>query len=149
MRWRLVALCSLLCISAQTGAQLGRDYDREYNRERNRDDGYKPNYQQGYGLNRNSPSTFRPLGSDKDDRFPNRNVLQETNRSPNSDLSGTSFYDSNRYGYNYNPYSNFIDGVDESLFCPEHWITFRQTCYRFIKSPKRSWYESKRICEAY
>lgn len=155
MRWRLVAFCSFVFIynNAQTGAQISRDY--EYNRERNRDDGgYKPNYQPGYGINRFTPSTLRPLGGlNEDTRFPNnrydsdRNTI-DSNRNPN-DLSSTSFYDSNRYGYNYNPFSNFIDGVDEAYFCPEHWITYRQSCYRFIKSPKRSWYEAKRICEAY
>lgn len=160
MRWRLVALCSLVYV-ALTGAQVGRDYDRDrdfsrdrdFNRDRSRDDaGYKPNYQPGYGINRFGPSTIRPLGAQEDTRFPNRydsdRNLLDPNRNLNNDLSQTSFYDSNRYGYN-NPYSNFIDGVDESFFCPEHWITYRQACYRFIKSPKRSWYEAKRICEAY
>ncbi|XP_063704991.1 contactin-like [Culicoides brevitarsis] len=148
MAWRLVALCALLCIY-NSGAQ--RDYDRDYGsereRNRNRDDGgYKPNYQPGYGINNrfNVPSTLRPL-SGSTDRFPSR----FDNSEPNRDLSGASFYDTSRYGHNYNSYSNFIDGVDESFFCPEHWITYRQSCYRFIKSPKRSWWEAKRICEAY
>lgn len=39
--------------------------------------------------------------------------------------------------------------TDEDNFCPEHWISFRQTCYRFIRSPKRNWAEAKKICKAY
>lgn len=42
-----------------------------------------------------------------------------------------------------------VDGIDENSFCPEFWIAFRQTCYRFIKSPKRNWYDAKKICQAY
>lgn len=38
---------------------------------------------------------------------------------------------------------------DEQNFCPEHWISFHQTCYRFIRSPKRNWMEAKKICKAY
>lgn len=46
--------------------------------------------------------------------------------------------------------SNSIDSsMDESAFCPEHWISHRQTCYRFIKSPKRNWNDAKKICKAY
>lgn len=38
---------------------------------------------------------------------------------------------------------------DEENFCPEHWVSFRQSCYRFIRSPKRNWAEAKKICKAY
>ncbi|XP_017081684.1 contactin [Drosophila eugracilis] len=38
---------------------------------------------------------------------------------------------------------------NEDNFCPEHWVSFRQTCYRFIRSPKRNWAEAKKICKAY
>lgn len=39
--------------------------------------------------------------------------------------------------------------TDEDNFCPEHWVSYRQTCYRFIRSPKRNWAEAKKICKAY
>jgi len=39
--------------------------------------------------------------------------------------------------------------TDEDNFCPEHWVSFRQTCYRFIRSPKRNWAEAKKICKAH
>lgn len=42
-----------------------------------------------------------------------------------------------------------VDGIDENSFCPEFWIAYRSSCYRFIKSPKRNWYDAKKICQAY
>lgn len=39
--------------------------------------------------------------------------------------------------------------TDEDNFCPEHWVSYRQSCYRFIRSPKRNWAEAKKICKAY
>lgn len=45
---------------------------------------------------------------------------------------------------------NYLDDyADELNYCPEHWVSFRQTCYRFIRSPKRNWNEAKKICKAY
>jgi hypothetical protein len=69
----------------------------------------------------------------------------------------SSFYDnSNRYSYNRNPnYNNYNygglniwDDFDPNHMCPEHWIAYRQSCLRFIKSPRRTWYEAKKICQA-
>lgn len=42
-----------------------------------------------------------------------------------------------------------LDGIDENSLCPEFWIAYRGVCYRFIKSPKRNWYDAKKICQAY
>lgn len=42
-----------------------------------------------------------------------------------------------------------IPGFDENSMCPEHWFAFRQTCYRFVKSPKKQWIDAKRLCKAY
>lgn len=42
-----------------------------------------------------------------------------------------------------------MDGIDENSFCPEFWIAYRSSCLRFIKSPKRNWYDAKKICQAY
>ena len=33
--------------------------------------------------------------------------------------------------------------------CPQHWIKFQESCYRFIKSPIRNRQEARRNCEAY
>lgn len=66
-----------------------------------------------------------------------------TNYDPfNRNAGGTTGYTSTGIGYT-DTYS------DEFNFCPEHWLSFRQTCYRFIRSPKRSWMEAKKICKAY
>lgn len=72
---------------------------------------------------------------------------------------GTSdFYDQNpqlneNRNYNYNLYGNSLfdglDGMDANSYCPEYWLAHRQTCYRFIKSPRRNWYDAKKICRAY
>lgn len=61
---------------------------------------------------------------------------------------------SNFYQYRYTPFGSAVnglnlDGVDENNFCPEYWMSYRSSCYRFIKSPKRSWDEARKICVAY
>ncbi|XP_017779518.1 PREDICTED: contactin-like [Nicrophorus vespilloides] len=33
--------------------------------------------------------------------------------------------------------------------CPQHWIKYRQSCYKFIKSPLRPYTEARRICQTY
>uniref|UniRef100_A0A1A9W5Q7 Contactin n=1 Tax=Glossina brevipalpis TaxID=37001 RepID=A0A1A9W5Q7_9MUSC len=75
-------------------------------------------------------------------------------------------YDSNVLGsgnQNYSPFNTnvgsggitsiglgYVDNyINEDNFCPEYWITFRQTCYRFVRSPKRNWLDAKKICTAY
>ncbi|XP_037885201.1 contactin [Glossina fuscipes] len=75
-------------------------------------------------------------------------------------------YDSNVLGggnQNYDPFNRnpgsgsitsiglgYVDNyINEDNFCPEYWITFRQTCYRFVRSPKRNWLDAKKICTAY
>jgi Immunoglobulin I-set domain/Immunoglobulin domain len=82
-----------------------------------------------------------------------RNILNPS-RNPGDQ---SNFYDnSNRYSYNRNPaYSTFnygqygiLDDIDPNLMCPEHWIAYRQSCLRFVQSPKRTWYEAKKICIA-
>ncbi|KAL1110582.1 hypothetical protein AAG570_008110 [Ranatra chinensis] len=35
------------------------------------------------------------------------------------------------------------------LKCPEHWVQFQSSCYRFIKSPLKSRNEARRNCQAY
>lgn len=149
MYWKLLLL-TLLCV---VQAQIGRDYTgtggaNDYN-NRNRDGGYQPNYQQGYGIQQNQNrfgiSTLRPSYAGSDDNVDNRIGSRDDYGGVGG---GGSFYDTNRYGF-YNSYSNQVDGIEESLFCPEHWTVYKQTCYRFIKSPRRTWLEGQRICEAY
>lgn len=49
------------------------------------------------------------------------------------------------YDYNVNDINNNI--FFEQLKCPEHWVQFKQSCYRFIKSPLRPYIEARRICQ--
>lgn len=35
----------------------------------------------------------------------------------------------------------------ESLRCPDYWVQFENSCYRFVKSPLRSYNDSRRICQ--
>lgn len=63
-------------------------------------------------------------------------------------------YDPFNRNLNANTFSSvgkgYIDTYSDELnYCPEHWISFRQTCFRFIRSPKRNWNEAKKICKAY
>ncbi|XP_022915290.2 contactin isoform X1 [Onthophagus taurus] len=37
----------------------------------------------------------------------------------------------------------------DTLRCPDHWIQYQQSCYRFIKSPLRGYNESRHICRAF
>lgn len=84
--------------------------------------------------------------------------------SAGNDISGNSFYSNPNNALNpgrntlentvdYNAGFGFglngLEGLNKNSFCPEFWIANRQTCYRFIKSPKRNWYEAKKICQAY
>ncbi|KAG8237908.1 hypothetical protein J437_LFUL017780 [Ladona fulva] len=35
------------------------------------------------------------------------------------------------------------------LQCPEHWVQFQSSCYRFIKSPLRARNDARKNCQAY
>lgn len=83
--------------------------------------------------------------------------FNESSRGSQNLNDPSTFYDNtNRYSYNRNPaYSNFNfgginnwDEIDPNHMCPEHWVAYRQSCLRFIKSPKRTSYEAKKICQA-
>lgn len=49
-------------------------------------------------------------------------------------------------------YNTFAQNIlYEELYqhCPQHWIKFQESCYRFIKSPIKERQDAKRNCEAY
>uniref|UniRef100_A0A1I8QBD3 Contactin n=1 Tax=Stomoxys calcitrans TaxID=35570 RepID=A0A1I8QBD3_STOCA len=133
---------------------------------------YQPRYNPQYTNAQQSSSLSGTTQYDN----PLLNSLQDQNQiggnsnSPNSQGSFNNYYDSNLNrqlnsntlsgSSNYDPFNrntghsssgnNYVDSYsDEQNFCPEHWISFRQTCYRFIRSPKRNWMEAKKICKAY
>lgn len=35
----------------------------------------------------------------------------------------------------------------ESLRCPDYWVQYQDSCYRFVKSPQRSYNESRSLCQ--
>ncbi|KAL0268356.1 UNVERIFIED_CONTAM: hypothetical protein PYX00_010329 [Menopon gallinae] len=58
----------------------------------------------------------------------------------------------NRFSNVYNnPYSNVYrpGGYENVLRCPQYWVQFQQSCYRFIKSPIRAKNDARRNCQAY
>lgn len=63
-----------------------------------------------------------------------------------------SNYD-NRFSnvYTNYPYNNVYrtGGSENALRCPQYWVQFQQSCYRFIKSPIRSKNDARRNCQAY
>lgn len=71
-------------------------------------------------------------------------------RDPSLDTTGTNTYNGLGGTYGVSGTSFGLEGIiDENSFCPEFWFAYRGTCYRFIKSPKRNWYDAKKICQAY
>lgn len=69
----------------------------------------------------------------------------------NSDAFGRNYGNSNSFGFKGTSSGQHYSDLysDEDNFCPEHWISFRQSCYRFVRSPKRNWLNAKNICAAY
>lgn len=53
------------------------------------------------------------------------------------------------YELSNNPYVYQSEISEEGLKCPQHWVQFQQSCYRFIKSPMRSRNDARKNCEAY
>lgn len=109
-----------------------------------------PNYAGGSG--NISPNNYNNNGYNNYDS--NRQLL-----GGGSSIGGPGSL-GNNLGPQYDPFNrNSVIGnsgigyrdmfTDEDNFCPEHWVSYRQTCYRFIRSPKRIWVEAKKICKAY
>lgn len=135
--------------------------------------GYQPRYNPQYTNLQQNPSTTtqydNPLLKSQSDISGNDLALNKIIPSPPTAYNsyyesntlgsgGSSSFNSDIYGRNYggsNTYNSkdnakFSDlYADEDNFCPEHWISFRQSCYRFVRSPKRSWLNAKKICLAY
>ncbi|XP_054726388.1 contactin [Anastrepha obliqua] len=154
---------------ALAAAQAPNDpqtYQPTYNKE------YQPRYNPLYTNNQQVPPTSQyenPLiQSQQDLQNPQQGGGGLLVGSPNQN----NFYDQSSntlsggiYGgggggsiSNYDPFNRGTSSIgfeygdnysDEQNFCPEYWIPFRQTCYRFIRSPKRNWLEAKKICKAY
>lgn len=115
----LAAAAAVVCV----GAQPQLPYD-PYNQN--------SGGQSGYQL---SPSVATPLTS---------NDLAGLNANGASAFGGFNPYGGGQSSLN----SLTADLLDERNFCPEFWIPYQKTCYRFHKSPKRNWHEARRLCKA-
>lgn len=139
--------------------------------------GYQPRYNPQYTNIQQNPSTTsqyeNPLlksSSSSSDFGGGNNELISGNKNviPPSSNSYNSYFESNALGSggagggssnsdlvfggrNYGVSNGQLNDIysDEDNFCPEHWISFRQNCYRFVRSPKRNWINAKKICSAY
>jgi hypothetical protein len=40
-----------------------------------------------------------------------------------------------------------IQTLDSEMRCPQHWVRFQLSCYRFIKSPLRNRNDARKNCE--
>lgn len=60
-------------------------------------------------------------------------------------------YGNRGYDIPSNPFLNTYDtnSIEGALRCPQHWVQFQQSCYRFIKSPIRNRNDARRNCQAY
>lgn len=90
---------------------------------------YNPVQNPGYNTNYNN--------NNNNNLDPNRNYnANNVNYSP-----GNTYFNQNFGGYQ-GSYGNV-----EELKCPEYWIQFQNSCYRFIKSPLKPYNEARRICQ--
>lgn len=71
-----------------------------------------------------------------------------TNNNPNYNNVNNQVYN---YNQNENSYQGYQGGLNygniEELRCPEHWLHFQYSCYRFIKSPLRDYSNARKICQ--
>jgi hypothetical protein len=143
----------IFLLNQQCGAQTTSNYDRNYDRnfDRNRIDNDRTNQ---FGRGRYNQQQQQNFNDNNQRNDTQRNAVAP-NRNPND--QGNFYDNTNRYTYNRNPaynnYNNFatygsLEDIDQSLMCPEHWVTYRQSCLRFVQSPRRTWYEAKKICIA-
>lgn len=149
-----IAICYLTILPHHVSdAQSTPNYDRY---DRNRIDTSLNDVNQNqnqYGRGRYSQQPNGPQLQQQQNQ--NNQRYNDTNRNIPNPNDPTTFYDnSNRYSYNKNPsyagYGGFggLDDIDPNHMCPEHWIAYRASCLRFIKSPRRTWFDAKKICQA-
>lgn len=119
-----------------------------YNTNNLNNDGFNGNQLYGNNYNQNTYNNQNPNFNNY-----NSNVNPNTNYNPNFN---TNFNPNNA---NYNPVNinynqNFGEhqgsygyGNVEEFKCPEYWIHFQNSCYRFIKSPLKPYNDARRICQ--
>lgn len=55
-----------------------------------------------------------------------------------------SYFDKGTQYAQYNPSAN---DVLYDLRCPDYWVRYYQSCYKFVKSPLKPYEEARRICQ--
>lgn len=127
--------------------QYGQQYDPQYNQQYGQQ--YDPQYNQQYG--QQSPSgQYNDFGQQSGGFGGTTNTFNNDLNSQFNTGFGQPNYNTFGSSYGTQIYGNDLDGiVDPNSFCPEFWIAHKNVCYRFIKSPKRNWYDAKKICQAY
>lgn len=135
----------------QYGQQSSQQYGQQSGQQYGQQSGQQYNQYNQYG--QSTAGQFNDIGQQQ----PSYGVGASTGLI-NNDLGNqfnTGFGQTNQYNsfgssYGSPVYGNDLDGIiDPNSFCPEFWIAFKNVCYRFIKSPKRNWYDAKKICQAY
>lgn len=136
-----IGKASLEQIQAQPQVQQQQPYTPQYNPLYNTNQYSNTNQQQfgnqqfnqGFG-NQQFNNQYNPSSSSGDFLISQQDLQkqsQSTNFQSNNNLN--SFFD-NKGDRPYTPSTSagggFYDELDESNYCPEHWISFRQTCYR-------------------
>jgi len=95
-----------------------------------------------YGQNNQLPDPFFPGNNNNQfDPFGN-----PTFQNPQGIPSG------GYYEPVYNPFNRPVEygpRLEGSVRCPQHWVPFQQSCYRFIRSPVRNRHDARRNCQAF
>lgn len=93
-------------------------------------------YGNGYNQNSNYNPNYNTFNNNLD---PNRNYNSNNmNYNPSTN--------NQNYNQNFGSYQGSYGNIEE-LRCPEYWVQFQSSCYRFIKSPLKPYNEARRICQ--
>lgn len=84
----------------------------------------------------NRPNLYSPPVQDR--RQPNR-VQVDDFGNPLADIHNT---DTTRYELG-------VGGDPNELRCPRNWVRFKDSCYKFNRSPRKRWSEAKELCRAF
>lgn len=101
---------------------------------------YDNNANQFYGQSNQLPDQSYP-GNQPFDPFGNRMY-------PNAPGYSGGYYEPVYNPFNRPVQSNY-PGSGQDLRCPQHWVQFQQSCYKFIRSPVRNREDARRNCQAF
>uniref|UniRef100_A0A6P7GNS4 GATA zinc finger domain-containing protein 14-like n=1 Tax=Diabrotica virgifera virgifera TaxID=50390 RepID=A0A6P7GNS4_DIAVI len=117
---------------------------------------YNPNNDNSQVYNLNNPNSNYNPGFN----YPDLNQNQASNLNPGSTFNQNQNQNQNGYNrdFNYNqnyPSSNpgygygrgYGYGSTDELRCPQYWIRYQNTCYKFVRSPLRAYNEARKICQ--